>query len=148
MKKQFFLFILSSFSLITAFAQNKPYALQIVKDLGSPEMHGRGYVKKGDRIAADYIREGFKKHSVVGLGNDYFQYFNFNINVQPSKMSLSLGDDLLVPGADYLITPNSPSVKGSYRVKRCAVAVKMLRRIRFFAGRQSPKVLQPIFYYP
>jgi len=55
--------LFSSFLIFhfTLSAQDIPYTRQILDTLCSPFTHGRGYVKKGDKIAANYIANEFKK---------------------------------------------------------------------------------------
>ncbi len=57
------------------------YAHQIVDTLASPGMHGRGYVLKGDSIAADYIKKEFKKLGLKPLGKEFYQKFTFPVRV-------------------------------------------------------------------
>ena len=60
MKKYTLLFaailILSGNSLLS---QNLDYTKEVLDKLCSPELFGRGYVKKGDSISADYIASEF-----------------------------------------------------------------------------------------
>ena len=91
------------------------YGKKVVKKLSSKNMHGRGYVKRGDLKAAKYISNEFKKIGLLKYNDSYFQKFDFPVNTQPNKMKLILNDTLeLVPGVEFLINPASPSIKGSY----------------------------------
>src|ERR1039458_10157375 len=56
------------------------YAHQIVDTLASPSMHGRGYVLKGDSIAADYIKKEFERFGVKPVGKEFYQRFSFPVN--------------------------------------------------------------------
>jgi hypothetical protein len=117
MKKtiQSFLTILTLLITFTTYGQIS-YAKEVVKKLSSKEMHGRGYVKKGDLRAAKYIKKEFKKIGLLNYNDTYFQNFDFSINTQPGCLELKLNDTLqLIPGIDFLIDPASPTIKGSFK---------------------------------
>ncbi|TND08587.1 MAG: peptidase M28 [Bacteroidetes bacterium] len=107
-------------------AQDKNYARKIVDTLASPAMHGRGYVMKGDKIAADFIAAEFKKLGLKPLRENggWFQYFSFPINTFPGNMTLQVQSkgrkkpDPLQPGEEFILRSNSPSIKGTYQVIR------------------------------
>lgn len=111
-------------------AQDKAYARKVVDTLTSPVMHGRGYVFKGDKVAATYIANEFKKLGLLPLGKNFFQEFGFPINTLPKNNSCSLfygqpqnaghevtANSVLTPGQDYLISSASPSVKGRFALE-------------------------------
>lgn len=104
-------FLLQSF-----FAQDIDYARRIIYDLSSPSMYGRGYVKKGDFKAAKYISKEFKSISLESYSKKYFQPFSISVNTFPGIMQLHINDRLLVPGKDYLISPEASSAKGNFDV--------------------------------
>ena len=56
---------------------------RVTKTLCSPEFHGRGYVNKGDSIAAEFIVNEFKKIGLKKLKKSYFQSFNLDVNTFP-----------------------------------------------------------------
>ncbi|MCK9325183.1 MAG: hypothetical protein M0P69_06775, partial [Bacteroidales bacterium] len=62
-------------------AQDEQYARRVLYQLCSPEMHGRGYYKQGDRIAADYLASEMKKLGVKTFGEEYLQPYTVNVNV-------------------------------------------------------------------
>ena len=109
------------------------YARKIVDTLASPSMHGRGYVKNGDRIAAKYIAEEFKKYGLLSckklqtgdpktLYKNYFQYFELSINTFPGRMTINASngvryeDGLDVPMIGFRPDPSSPSIKGKFKI--------------------------------
>ena len=47
------------------------YGREIVDSMASEHMHGRGYVFGGDSIAANYIREEYKKLGLKSFNNNY-----------------------------------------------------------------------------
>ena len=60
---------------------------RITKQLCSPEFHGRGYYKKGDSLAADYIVKEFKKLGIGGYDGRFLQYFDIkSVNSFPGVM--------------------------------------------------------------
>ncbi len=94
--------------------QDFQYARNVVDTLASSTMKGRGYVGKGDKLAAEYIRHEFKKIGLKSYSKNFLQQFEMPVNTFPGKMQLEIDGRLLVPGADYLVDPASPSVKGSF----------------------------------
>lgn len=112
LKKYLFLFLLSV--SISAYSQDKNYALRLINDLASPEMHGRGYVNKGEKIAAKYIRKEFKNNGLKSFSNNYFQKFSFSINTFPEPIFVSIDGKELKAGTEFLIECSSPAVAGTY----------------------------------
>ena len=84
---------------------------RITEKLCSPEFHGRGYVNKGDSIAASYLVEEFKKLGVGTLDESYYQSFELTVNTFPGKMELNQGMNELIPGVDFSINPSSQGGK-------------------------------------
>lgn len=111
-----FIFIIV-LSINPTFGQNQPSELikgakKTIKHLTAPDMHGRGYIKNGDRIAANYIKDEFKKLGLKTFNDSYLQKFPINVNVFPKRMRLKIGRKRLKPGKDFIIHPNSKSGKG------------------------------------
>lgn len=84
------------------------------KILCSPEFHGRGYVNKGDSIAAEYIAGEFKKLKLKKYKGSYFQKFYLDVNTFPESMLVEISnikstlDNLkLTPGVDFMVDPSS-----------------------------------------
>src|ERR1051326_7040530 len=91
------------------------YAHQIVDTLASPSMHGRGYVNKGDSIAADYIKKEFEKFGLKPIGKEFEQRFNIpQLNLFPKKTIVKINGEKLIPGKDYIVYPLSNSQKKKY----------------------------------
>lgn len=86
---------------------------RITKQLCSPEFHGRGYVNKGDSLAADYLVSEFKKLDVEGYKGEFYQNFTLDVNTFPGKMNVLIGGKELVPGKDFSIDPSSRGGKQS-----------------------------------
>lgn len=82
---------------------------RITKTLCSPEFHGRGYVNKGDSIAADFLVAEFEK---IGVGaykkEPMLQYFDIDgITRFPGAMSVKQNDLELEPGIHFMVDPSS-----------------------------------------
>lgn len=97
-------------------AQVLPYAKEIVRTLSSEKFKGRGYVEKGDKIAAEFIRDEFKKMGLLSYSKNYFQEFDISVNTFPHDIKLEVNGQLLEAGHDFLVTPGSPSIKGAFDV--------------------------------
>ena len=104
------------FSLNDSPAQLK-FALKIIEDLTSPDMHGRGYVNGGDSIAAEYIAEQYKKLGACKFESSYFQRFSFPVNTFPDTVVVRVDGKKLIPGVDFIVDPASPDAYGTYQVK-------------------------------
>ncbi len=102
---------LSSFS----YAQNRETAQLIMEDLCSDGFSGRGYINKGDSLAAAYISDKFSEIGLSKMGASYNLPFQLDINTI-LKSVISFGDKKLKPGYDYLVSPGSPTIKGTYKV--------------------------------
>ncbi len=101
-------------------AQDLDYVKAKAMQLSAPEMSGRGYVDNGVERAADFIAEEFEDIGLVALSDEYRQGFEHDVNTFPKKVSISIEGKALRPGADFLVAPDSPSIKG----KRRAVVIK------------------------
>ncbi|TAE49518.1 MAG: M28 family peptidase [Cytophagales bacterium] len=111
--KLFFIFIfIFMFFLLHIQAQDMNQVKKNLQNLTSATMHGRGYVKKGDKKAANYIKNEFKKLNVKPFTQNYFQSFPINVNTFPNRMALQIGNKKLKAGNDFIIDPASKSGKG------------------------------------
>ena len=109
MRKQLvFLFFLGVISAVSAQLEE---ARRITKTLCSSEFHGRGYINKGDSIAARFLENEFNKIGVKYLKGQqsYFQSFAHNVVTFPKAMELVINRDTLIPGIDFMVDPNSGS---------------------------------------
>lgn len=91
------------FFLSISHAQDIKYARSIVDTLAAPGMHGRGYVNEGDKIAATYIENEFKKFGLSPFDKSYRQEFTLDVIAFPGKMELRADNKKLVPGVDFVI---------------------------------------------
>lgn len=96
-------------------AQNRENAQKTMEVLCSDAFAGRGYVDRGDSIAASYISDRFSAIGLSKIGAEFNHPFSLDVNtITTSKVTL--GDKELRPGYDYLVSPGSPSVSGLYKV--------------------------------
>jgi len=87
---------------------------RITEQLCSPEFHGRGYVNKGDSLAADYLVSEFEKIGLLPYKGEYLQHFSIDqVNTFPNAMSVKLNGTDLTPGVDFVVEPSSAGYKGT-----------------------------------
>lgn len=99
------------------FSQQAGYAREIVDTLASPAFKGRGYVGKGDSLAADFVMGEFRKLGLAPVfGGSYYQEFKIPVNTFPGRLTVQFGNEVLAPGKDYLVASFSPSVIGRFPV--------------------------------
>jgi len=108
-------FFLSSLNL-NLYSQNLKRAKKNILELCSIEMYGRGYVNKGDSLAAVFLSDKLEKIGLEKLGESYWQFFELPINTFPDTIFLQIDEKKFVAGADYLISPNSISGKGEGKI--------------------------------
>ncbi len=104
------------FLVIVTFSQNVEYAREIVKKLASEDFHGRGYVKRGDWKAAKYIGAKFLENELERLDNSYVQDYSFPMNTFPGKLNVTIDDQDLIPGIDYVISSSSPGIDKNLKI--------------------------------
>ncbi len=99
-------------------AQDINEVRRITKTLCSPEFHGRGYVQRGDSIAAAFIAREFFKLGIEAVGESYFQEFNIEaVNTFPERTSFILNNRELQPGVHYIASPLSGGYDGMIHPK-------------------------------
>ena len=85
MKKSILLLCLAFLFTDGVQSQDSLYTRHLIKTLTSENFHGRGYVKKGDYIAAQFIKEEYIKNGISEiLSAGYFQKFDFPVNTFPA----------------------------------------------------------------
>lgn len=121
MKKNilFSLLLLTEISLIAQESlSSKALLASARKDVAllcSGKFAGRGYVKNGHTIAADYIARRFRQIGVKPLNNGenpYFQYFTLNLNII-QEAAVSINGQSMQMGKDFILSPSSPSSSGT-----------------------------------
>ena len=112
---RFFLFLsfLISFEIQSQVNNFSKY----VDTLCSDYFMGRGYVKDGHLKTAKFLEEKFKEINLEPLNEDkYIQNFNINVNTFPNQVELKLDGEILIPGRDFIIAPQSRGSKGTFNV--------------------------------
>lgn len=90
---------------------------QITQELCSEKYFGRGYVKSGDSLAAEFIASEFEKRGLKKIKKSWFQPFTLDVNTFPAEMEVMLDEKILQPGVDYLIDPSSGSAHAAWKYK-------------------------------
>lgn len=116
-----FLFLFSSYSLQGQIEEVR----RITKTLCSPSFYGRGYVSKGDSIAAEFIAAEFKSIGLKPLKKSYFQEFHLNVNTFPGEMTIQHNARILTPGVHFLVDPGSAGGKMELRPKLIPVSTAL-----------------------
>ncbi len=109
-----FLLMCAVFILGSSLPCNAQQAKEYIEKLSSPSFHGRGYYKNGDKKAAQFIQKEFAKAGLLPVNGSYLQKFTFPVNTFPGKMDVKIGEQKLVPGKDYIVSPACPTVKGTF----------------------------------
>ena len=116
----------------TVFSQNRLAAQQIIKDLCSEEMAGRGYINQGEKKAAEYIAAKFSALGLKAKTANYMQPFSLGVNTI-TRSTVELDTKELVPGVDYLVSPECGSVKLSgpifYVSQRLLTSPKVVKKV-------------------
>ncbi|MCF8256708.1 MAG: M28 family peptidase [Flavobacteriales bacterium] len=115
-QRRFLLPLIAVLLSATVQAQDTAYMHEVLTTLCSERLGGRGYVDDGDNEAAFYIEEQFKELDLQAWDYNHYQTFFIAVNSFPGKMELRLDGTELVPGTDYIIAPDAPSVKGDWAV--------------------------------
>lgn len=122
MLRSILLIALTSVTTITI-GQDISEVRRITETLCSPEFHGRGYVNRGDSIAAAFIASEFEKLGVKPLGESYFQPFTIStVNTFPGETKLTIDGKSLEPGVDFLASPLSGGYNGMIHPKKASWA--------------------------
>lgn len=98
------------------FAQDINYARKIVDTLTTPYFAGRGAVNDGEKKAANYIANQFKKHGLNPFENSFFQEFSSPINTFPNKVNVSVDGEKIIAGIDFIVGAASGNVKGNFEL--------------------------------
>jgi len=94
-------------------AQDIAFARKMVDTLTSSYFWGRGYTKNGVNNAAAFLTAQFQSYGLTPMdGKNFLQEFSYPINTFPGKMDVAINGVDLVPGRDFIISPDSRGVKG------------------------------------
>lgn len=104
------LFILS----MNGLAQDLNYVRGVVNTLCSKEFYGRGYVKNGDKLAAQFIADELKAAKVKAFKGTYFQEFGFPVVAYGREVSVVVDRHSLIPGEDFVVASGCPPFSGVF----------------------------------
>lgn len=96
------------------FCQNISYAHQIIDTLTSTYFEGRGAVNDGEKKAAVFIANEFKRLSSTPISENYFQTYSYPINTFPNLTTVFIDKTKLTPGVDFLVGPKSCKMEGDF----------------------------------
>lgn len=97
------------------------YGRFVCKTLSDSAFHGRGYIKGGDSLAANWIANEFKKIGLKPLKKSFFQSFSFPVNTFPSDIHLSINGRELILGKEYIPNEASGSFTGDWIFRKLFV---------------------------
>lgn len=104
------------FICFSIFSQDINYARKIIDTLTSPYFAGRGAVDDGEKKAAKFISNHFKKSGLQPVDTSFFQEFDAPINTFPNKMEVAVDCGLMAPGIDFIVDAASGSVNGVFEL--------------------------------
>lgn len=117
MRKTIIPFIILILNILTLQAQDSVQVRRYLKDLCAPEMHGRGYAYNGDAVAADYIRDQFKRMQIAPFKySDYFERYGFTVYAMEGLVSAELNGKPLELWTQFSFAPYSRSTDAEYNL--------------------------------
>jgi aminopeptidase YwaD len=118
--------LLICLGLPSGYAQEVFYARSVIKKLASAAFKGRGYAENGDKKAAAFISNEFRKAGLIPLNVNadqslsnqkvFNENYNLSVNIFPGKMKMKIDEKLFQTAADYLISASSPTIKGKFDI--------------------------------
>ena len=107
-----FILLLSVFYFSDLSGQDLAFGRKMVDTLTSPYFWGRGYTNDGMSKAADFLSSQFKSYGLEPLdGRSFLQHFSYPVNIFPGKMDVNINGKELVPGKDFIVAPESKSIR-------------------------------------
>jgi len=119
MKIKLTLLLLLLFSSKLLLAQDEAFARKIVDTLSSRHFWGRGYTKHGVHKAEKYLTAQFKSIGLKPMdGKSFLQPFSFSVNTYPGKMDVAINGKSLVPGQDFIVSPESRGINKTIQLEQ------------------------------
>jgi len=113
------LFVLFITMSHVGFSQDVNFARKIVDTLTSPYYWGRGYTKDGMNKAAVFLARQFTAFGLKPIsGSSFFQAFLYPVNTFPGDMQVRINGKNLIPGKDFIISPDSRGVHAKGNLQR------------------------------
>lgn len=98
----------------TVSAQDSLFARHIVDTLSSRYFWGRGYTNDGMAKARTFLITQLRSYGVTPMdGKSFEQPFSYPVNTFPGKMDVTINGIKLVPGKDFIVSPDSRGVHGT-----------------------------------
>ena len=102
-----------------SFSQDIAFGRKMVDTLTSPTFWGRGYTKDGMKKAADFLAAQFQSYGLKPMGgSNFLQPFSYPANTFPGNMEVSINGKELIPGKDYIISPESKGAKAKGKLEQ------------------------------
>ena len=119
MKIKLTLLLLLLFSSKLLLAQDEAFARKIVDTLSSRHFWGRGYTKHGVKKAEKYLNAQFKNIGLKPMdGKSFLQPFSYSVNTYPGKMDVAINGKPLLPGQDFIVSPESRGIKKTLKLEQ------------------------------
>ncbi|MDI9319506.1 MAG: M28 family peptidase [Phycisphaerales bacterium] len=122
MKNRYPILLIIFFYALNSKAQNVHYIKQSISTLSGHGFGGRGYVSNSRDKAARFIYRNFSEMGLKSFSDngDYFQLYQFPVNIFPNKVELKLGKKQLIPGVDFLVDAASVGYRtnGTTKIER------------------------------
>lgn len=114
MNKSVFFSLVLTILNVSLFSQDTQFVRKQLINLCGPQMHGRGYYKRGDGIAADYIASQLKQLGIKSFPEGFLQPYTFNINIMNEVLVKFNGQELKF-NQDYVVSPMCGSLTGKFK---------------------------------
>lgn len=115
--------------------------IQVRKNLNylcSEKLKGRGYAKNGVRKAEKYLTKELNKIEGIEVNK---HSFNLNANVFDGKLFCKINDTKLRVGEDFILKASSPSINGSYTLKKINFKQLSINQIKEQIKNSTNKIL-------
>ena len=124
--------LLLLFIAFNGFSQDLAFGKKMLDTLTSPYFWGRGYTHDGMKKAADFLSAQFQSYGLKPMGgNDFLQRFSYPVNTFPGKMEVAINGKDLIPGKDFIVSPESKTVRGRGNLDRVDSVQFVNRQYRF-----------------
>lgn len=113
---------------IYCFAQDVAFGKKMVDTLSSATFWGRGYLNDGMKKSADFLASQFQSYGLQPMGGkNFLQSFSYPVNTFPDDMEVNINGKDLVPGKDFIVSPESRGVKAKGNLQQ-ADSVQFINR--------------------
>jgi len=120
-----------------SFAQINPQVKKDIEKLCSKAFRGRGYTFDGDKKADNYISKALKKEGLTVSHHG----FSFSTNTFSGDMGISVEGRKINAGEEFIVSPNSPSISGTFPLKAYHVNIDIEDLIKQISTGKRSQVL-------